>query len=172
MTISAVIVCHANKNELIDFIERLKLQSKPPDEVICLVCCMDLIGIEANILVSDVHREDWGASKCDIGLQLATKDYVWYCNTDDEPNLRLLERFSEESGDIIACDFNSRLAGSNVAVAPVIGQITRGTFTVRRELALKIGYIDRSYEADGLHAKEIAENGTFVRVAEVLYDHR
>lgn len=172
MSLSAVVVCHQDKEGLLSFLSRLKEQTKRPDEVIACVCCMDLSNIEADIVLSSPHKEDWGAEKCDQGLKLAQMDYVWYCNADDEPHKTFIERLTAEDGDIIACDFNSRLAGLNVAVAPVVGQITRGCFIVKRESAQAIGYKDRTYEADGMHAKALADSGRFVRVSENLYEHR
>lgn len=171
-TISAVVICHQDKQQLIEFLDSLKQQTRQPDEVIACVCCMELDGIDCDIIVKSPHREDWGAEKCEQGLKLATSDYVWYANTDDKPSERFLERLLGEDGDIIACDFNSRHVGQNAQVAPVVGQITRGSFIVRRELALTIGYTDRTYNADGIHAKAVAESGKFVRVPETLYEHR
>lgn len=171
MSVSAVVICHQSKDQLINFLDNLKSQTKPPDEVIVCVCCLELDGIEADIIIGSPHKDDWGAEKCDQGLKLASMDYIWYCNVDDEPHTGFLERLTRENGDIIACDFNSHLAGLNTAVAPVVGQITRGCFIVRRDVAQQIGYYHRTYEADGLHAKEIAENGSFKRVEEVLYTH-
>lgn len=156
-------------------VEALKGQTKPVDEIILTVCCIEAIeDVQADIRLLDVHRDDWGQSKCDYGLRMATKDYVGFFAPDDEYEPNYIEKLSEHEGtDIIHCQFDSHLAGHMANPRPVIGSITRGSFLVKRSIAMRNGsYDDRSHAADGAFIEKLKRKGaTDVVVAEFLYRH-
>lgn len=168
MSISAVVVGHGQS--LYPMINQLKKQSRPPDEIIAIYCCWPKQP-NADIVVRDIHRGDWGNLGCSIGLQLASKDYVGFFNSDDELDPSYIEKLMSHNEDLIYCDFHSHLTGKTEA-APVIGQITRGAYIIRTEVARKFGY-GNTYESDGILPKDIAEAGySHIRVPETLYYHR
>ena len=173
MTISAVVTAHKDRNQLLTCLKNLKKQTKQPDEVILFVSDMPINFLEANIIVKDINRNDWGHNKRDIGLRLATKDYIVFINADDEYHVEFLEKLSQHTEDLIYCDFESHLAGRIIESYPSMGTITSGNFIIKRELAQKVGWKHRDYLADGKFIMEIMEQQpTYVRVPEVLYYHR
>lgn len=171
-SVSAVIISHADKEQVLGMVKQLNEQTKPPDEFILCVCCMEIGDIEADIKLLDIHRDDVGQSKCDMGLRLATKDYVGFFSSDDyyEPNY--IEELMKHDTDIVYCDFWSRVYNNTIGANPVVGQITRGCYLVRREFAVKVGYNGREYHSDGTFIEDLVKAGASEhRVPAVLYKH-
>lgn len=176
MTISAVVISHGAKDAVIKMVDALKnTQTKPPDEIILAVCCIDSIDDipYTDIKLLDRHRDDIGQSKCDFGLRQATMDYVGFFSSDDEYQPTYLEKLSQLDADIVHSQFDSHLAGLVLTPKLSIAQITRGSFLVQRSFALEHGGYDRrDYNADAGFIEKLAKAGaTDAVVPEVLYKH-
>lgn len=163
-TISVIIPVHENEGLIDECLSKLNQQTTQPSQIIVFGCCMDRYIYP--------HHKDWGADMCQAGLDISTSDFTWFLNADDVPSDNFIERLLQEDADIIACDFTSRNTNGICEVSPQVGTITRGCFIVKTDVAKRIGYNDRSYNADGIFAQEIAKNGTFIRVPELLYEHK
>ena len=174
-TTTAVIIGHEDREALIEAIQSVYLQTLPPDEVIACVCCMSpeyLVEYGADIVVNDKHQNDVGQRFCDYGLKLASKDYVWFYSSDDYYDDNWLASMQVEPTDIILGGFDSRLVGRVEHSQPIIGQVTRGSFLVRREFAQKVGYNGREYSSDGQFIRDLVEAGaSHCSVDKVLYKH-
>lgn len=170
-TVSAVVICHADRPQLDQALDALKAQTQPPDEVIVTVCCMDTVGIQADVVLLDQHRDDWGQSKCDIGIRLATMEYVGLFSSDDGYEPTYLERMSKETADLVHCDFIHM--GSPMRSVPETNRITRGCYLVRTRVAQRVGYNHRDYAGDGRFVEDLIEAGASeVNVPETLHIHR
>jgi len=111
---------------------------------------------------------DWGHEKRAEGLQMATQDYVGFFNDDDSYDLSYLEKMlSIPDADAVFCSWNT------IPDCTFNGaSSTSGNFVVRRELAQRIGYTSRRYEADGDFIEAINASGAAVfRINELLYRH-
>jgi len=174
MTVSAVVISHGNKEAISKMVYDLRHQTKPPDEIILAVCCVDsLDDIPADIRLLDKHRDDVGQSKCDFGLRMATQDYVGFFSSDDEYDPAYIEELSKLDADILHCHFKSHLVGEVISPKPVVGEITRGSFLVRREFAIKAGGYDNwTYSGDGAFIMKLVQKGaTDAVVPKMLYKH-
>lgn len=172
MTITAVVLSHGNDEAVDTMVKSLREQTKPPDEIILIVCCIEGGAQGVDIMLFDKHREDWGHTKCAVGLQLATMDYVGFFSSDDGYEPTYLEKLSKQNADIVACGFRSHLVGEVNTPTPHVGAITRGCFLVEREFAQKIGYNSRGYSADGQFIIDLVNAGaSFAAVPEVLHYH-
>lgn len=171
MTVSAVIISHADRDQVEVTLEMLRSQTRPPEEVILTVCCMDVADLKADIVLLDRHRDDVGQSKCHFGITLATQDYVGLFSSDDSYAPHYLERMLAEDADIIHCDFQH--VGAVMRSVPIIGRITRGCYLVRASVAKTVGYNHMVYEGDGLFIEDLKKHGASdVNVPEVLHFHR
>lgn len=172
-SVSAVIIGHQDVKQVKAMIRQLKRQSQPPDEIILCVCCMDTTGIKVDIILNDRHHDDVGQSKCDMGLRLATKQYVGFFSSDDEYLPDYIEKLASVTAEVVFCDFWSHLIGKVIEARPEPGVITRGCYLVDRQFALQIGYRHRNYIGDGLFIMDLMNLGaTAKRVPELLYYHR
>lgn len=171
MTISVIVTAHADKEQLVSFLERLKKQTHQPDELI--VCMSDITpdGIKADMLVLDKNRNDWGHHKRDIGLRLATKEYVCFMNSDDEYDPSFINKMLTVNKDLMFCDWDEN--GRPQVSYPSIGTITAGNFVIRRKLAQSVGWNGRTYIADGEFIMRVMETSpAYEHVPEFLYTHR
>ena len=171
--VTAVVIAHQNKPELLTLLENLKQQTRPVDEVILCVCCMDASDIVADIKLLDIHRDDIGQSKCDMGLRLSTGDYTFLASSDDEYHPEFIERLLGQNTDLILSGFHSHLVGEVAHSEPIVGRVTRGSFLVNTRKAVEVGYNHRNYEGDGLFIEDMVKAGaSWSHVPEVLYYHR
>jgi len=167
-SLTAIIVSHGASFK--NAFEQVQKQLVKPDEIICVVCC-GKIDIPADIRVYNSHRDDWGHLARDIGLRLATKDYIWWVNCDDEYRPDFTSKLLQAGVQLAWCDWDEqgRIQESYVG----LGTITAGNFIVERELAQSVGWNHREYIADGLFCQDVWDKQpTFARVPEVLYYHR
>lgn len=172
MTVTAVVVGHQNAREMDDMLTCLRAQTRPIDQFIVVTCCMAVTPV-ADICVQDIHREDWGQTKCDIGLRLSTSDYTFFASSDDYYEPEFVDELLKHDADLILSGFNSRLAGIVTDSQPTIGRVTRGSFLVRTSKGQAVGYNHRHYEADGQFVLDlIAAGATWVSVPKILYQHR
>lgn len=172
MTITAIVLGHSDAEQIKGMLEQMHEQTKTPDEIIVCVCCMSVDWIDADKVLLDKHVDDTGQRLCDYGLRLASKDYVMFASSDDQYDVKFIERLSQETADIIHCDFYSHLLGREIQSQASLGSITRGSFIVRREIAKEIGYNHRDYNGDGHFVHDLKNAGaTDIRVPEVLYRH-
>ncbi len=172
-SISALFVCHADKQALIDAIQRLQRQTHPPDEIIALTCCIDTEGIEADVILLDRHYNDWGASKCAVGLHLATQERLMIVSVDDDYEPTFIERCLAKTEDVVLTGFYSKLVGIVTESRPEVGACTRGAYVVKTDIAKRVGYNDRSYSADGQFIKDLVGNGAnWINIQEILHYHK
>lgn len=171
MTFTAIVCSHANRPLRKSFLEHLNKQTRLPDEIITLVSDED----ETDGCIVCPNLNDWGQQKRADGLALAKSDWLGFFNVDDEYHPQYLEKMlaETEDKDIVACNFQSHLCGPGVvSTIPIVGHITSGNFIVRRSLAQKVGYNDRTYQADGRFIEELIKNDArFMPVRELLYWH-
>lgn len=120
------------------------------------------------------NRNDWGHDKRSRGVVLAESDYLGFFNHDDEYELDYIEkmmRMAEAFGaDAVYCGWTG--VHGNPVPAFSLGSSTSGNFIVRTELAQEVGYLARSYEADGHFINALANRADGIGfVDEVLYHH-
>lgn len=168
MSISCIVTVHDNREGLDRLLAQIVAQTRQPDEVIIIASDTDTTGLEAVI---DENRNDWGHEKRAKGLALAKSDYVCFMNADDEYAPEFIEEMMLDY-DLVYCNFTSRLFKDVVVSKPVLGSITSGNFIVRTELAQRVGYNHRVYEADGLFIQDIMQAGaSHHHVDKTLYFH-
>ena len=167
---------HANETGLRKMLGNLIYQTRPPDEVIVLVS--GVTPAELNSLKEDFSfvtflpresRNDWGHEKRSEGVELASKDWLGFFDDDDSYSRHYLERMFavSESADVVYCSWNV-IPRCQFALA----SSTSGNFIVRSELAKRVGYMSRAYEADGRFIEALKAEGARVnRVDELLYFH-
>lgn len=171
--VTAVVIAHQNKKELKALLSNLSQQTHPIDELILCVCCMDVTNIHADIKLLDIHRDDTGQSKCDIGLRLSTGNYTFLASSDDEYHPEFIDRLLEQDSDLILSGFHSHLVGEVRDSKPITGRVTRGSFLVKTKKAQEVGYNHRTYEGDGLFVEDMVKAGaSWSQVTRVLYRHR
>lgn len=181
-TVTVVVTAHEDVAQMADALRCVALQTWPEREVILLACCIPQLkewwGVDPEPCM-----EDYGHAKRAKGLQLARGDWVLFWNADDHYHpdaLRLLVLGARESGaDIVACDWVPKFAPRVRVPSPRVGSITSGNFIARRELAQRVGYNHRHYEADGRFIEDlVAAGASFHRIglhpsgAGPLYTHR
>ncbi len=172
MSLSAIVISHGHPEDVKKMIDLLNAQTRPPDEIIATVCCMSVDDLKVDIALRDIHREDIGQSKCDFGINLATKEYVGFFSSDDGYASNYIERMLQESADLIYCGFRSHLAGTIMTATPVVGRITRGCYFVRTSVAKRVGYKHWTYEGDGLFVQDLVSQGVSqASIPEILHYH-
>lgn len=168
-SLTAVIVAHNSPVEAIN--AQLLAQEYPPDEIILVACCMDTHGIPADIIVNNTHRDDFGHLARDIGLRLATKDYVMFAACDDEYDPKFTKTLLDANVQFAWCDWHEQ--GRIVESYVGLGSITSGNFIVETKLAQEVGWNHREYIADGKFCQDVWDRKpTFARIQEPLYTHR
>lgn len=171
--ITAVITAHRAERELSAMMDWFIVQ--PFQDVEKIVLVSDMAVRDYPNFYRCPNRDDWGHEKRSLGLFLAKGDYVAFFNTDDEYEDTYLTEMvaaTEDGTDLVYCDFYSHLFGGIRKSEPRMQAITSGNFLVKRELAQRVGYNHRVYEADGLFIEDIMKAGaTHKRVPEVLYTH-
>lgn len=180
MTITAVVVTHANPAGLRQMLDNLQAQTRKPDEVV-VVCThteigrvdywRDELGFGRYVVASIPEVGDWGHAKRAAGLALATSEYVGFFNDDDSYDPAYLERMlakaEELDADAVWCSWNENPGGGFRKF-----ESTAGNFVVRRELAQAIGWSGRHYEADGDFIDALVARGArHFKVGELLYHH-
>ena len=155
----------------------LMYQTRPPDETIVLVSGLSpalVAGLREHFPAVSFHErpdlQDWGHAKRAEGLALARKDWVGFFNDDDSYAVDYLEKMLAAGTDLVDavfCAWN-RIPGCHFG----LGSSTSGNFIVRRELAQKVTYPTRRYEADGDFIEALNRAGArSVKVDEILYHH-
>lgn len=179
MTLTAILVTHANEAGARAMLDDLLFgQSVPPDEVIC-VCTetpADVIdSLRADydpLALFDTIDEvgDWGHAKRARGLELASGEWIAFFNDDDRYDSSYLARMLEAAADdvdAVYCAWNE-----NPHCDFVKYQSTAGNFIVRTELARRIGWTGRHYEADGDFIDALVAAGARItKVDSLLYHH-
>ena len=175
MTVTAVVVSHANENGLRAILDNLLRQTRPPDEIIALCSDTDLDGVRDDYpevtFRGCENRNDWGHAKRAEGLDLASSDWVGFFNDDDsyaDTYLEtMLERAMAEEAGVVYCAWNDQAHCRFIAY-----QSTAGNFLCRTELGQRVGWHGRHYEADGAFIDGLVGSGVLVvRVDKVLYYH-
>lgn len=172
MTVTAVILSHERKDQVIAMLARLKAQTKRPDEIIISVCCMEVDDLEADVKLVDTHVDDFGHGHCDRGLRLSTADYTFFASADDDYDETFIEKLSSKKADLILGGFRSHLAGDVRISKPSVGEVTRGSFLIKTAVGQRVGYSGRSYSYDGQFILDVVKSGATVEnVAEILHYH-
>lgn len=173
MTVTAVVVCHEDKKQLLNMIRQLKEQTQPPEQIIAIACCTDIDDLGVDIALPDEHQGDWGHKGRETGLKHATEDRIGFFNCDDEYEPDFIEKLCAHGEDLVFCDFKTHAIGGRVIEShPSLGAITSGNFLVNRKLAQEVGWNHRDYLGDGKFILDITATGcTWLRIPEVLYLH-
>lgn len=173
MTLTAVLVCHANKAALEFAIEELLSQTRPPDEIVVLASDTPLEELRETYpevrFVERENEEDWGHGKRAAGIELATGEWIGFFNHDDAYDPTYLERMlsAADGHDVVYCAWNEQ-PGCDFSIY----RSTAGNFVVRAGLAKRVGWMSRRYEADGDFIEALkAEGARVARVDDVLYHH-
>lgn len=175
-TVSAVVVTHANPVGAARMLAQLETQTRPPDEVILVATetpkdALERLAYESGCAVAEVDEVgDWGHAKRAHGLDLVTGDWVGFFNDDDAYAGDYLERMlvaATDDVDVVFCEWNE-----NPGCSFAVFESTAGNFIVRRELAQRVGWHGREYEADGRFIEALKAAGArVVKVDEALYVH-
>lgn len=151
----------------------LMYQTRPPDEIIVLVSDPgDLEELKEDFPLVTFHleenRNDWGHEKRAKGLELANGEWVGFFNDDDSYSEQYLEKMLEDpDADVVYCSWNT-IPSCDFR----LGSSTSGNYIVRTELARRVGYSDRHYEADGTFINALRSTARkIVRVSDLLYHH-
>lgn len=172
MSVTAVVLSHQNKDQVVHMLKRLSEQTVKPDEVILSVCCMDVSDLVADVKVVDTHADDFGHGHCDKGLRLSTSDYTFFASADDDYDDTFIEALSAKNADLILGGFRSHLAGDVRISKPCVGEVTRGSFLIKTVTGQRIGYSGRGYSYDGQFILDVVKSGATVEnVAEILHYH-
>lgn len=181
MRFTAVVVTHANPSGLRRMLENLRTQTRPPDEVIVVCTQTDVgrvdyrraeLGFDRFVVASIAEVGDWGHAKRDVGLRLATGDWVGFFNDDDSYDPAYLERMLDKATELdveaVWCSWNENPGGDFRKF-----EATAGNFIVRTPLAQEIGWTGRHYEADGdfIDAIVASPGARTAKVGELLYHH-
>lgn len=171
-TVTAVVLCHENKQQLLATLDSLKQQTKPIDQLVVVTCCIDASDIDADIKVQDIHRDDWGQHKCDIGLRSSTSDLTFFVSSDDGYDPEFVKIMSDNDADIVLGGFKSHLVGTISNSEPQVGRVTRGSFMVRTKKGIEVGYNHRTYDGDGQFVVDIVKSGgKWSGISDVLHFH-
>lgn len=175
-TVTAVVVTHANPVGAYRMVGNLLAQTRPPDEILVVATetrreTLDDLARYETVrceMISEVG--DWGHAKRAYGLELATGDWVCWCNDDDAYRDDYLEKMlvaATSAVDVVFCEWNEN-PGCDFAIY----KSTAGNFIVRRDLAQRVGWSSREYEADGHFIEALKDAGAAaVKVDEKLYHH-
>lgn len=174
MTFTAVVVSLANESGLRNMLGQLRYQTVPPDETIVL--CADTPDVARlcedfpDVLFHEREtRNDWGHSDRDYGLSLTTSEWVGFFNDDDRYANDYIEKMLKAAGNHTAV-YCAWPYSPDCSFA--LGQSTSGNFIVKTELAQRVGWRHRHYEADGMFIEEVVRAGaSIVKVPEILYWH-
>jgi hypothetical protein len=173
MTFTAIVTAHAEDPSRI--LGNLLYQTRKVDEIICI--CSEVSGLAklrehfpSVVFVETENRNDWGHEKRAMGIDLATSDALGFFNADDSYDIRYVElmmsTLEEEAVEAVYCSWN-KIPGCAFALA----SSTSGNFIVLRGTALRAGYEDRHYEADGTFINRVRAIAHVARVDELLYYH-
>jgi hypothetical protein len=179
MSVTAIFIGHGDDMGTAKAIANLRTkQTMPPAEVIAMTCCTNphFTEVVSDILVKDKHYDDWGQSKCDAAIHLATSDYLMFCAVDDDYDPHFIEKCLSATHmnrfELVLAGFTSTKFGLTVPESlPVEGRVTRGSFIVSREAAKRIGYNHRDYAADGKFVEDMAKHVEWTVVPELLHFH-
>jgi hypothetical protein len=176
MTVTAVVVSHANENGLRTILNNLLRQTRPPDEIIAL--CSDSphiaqMGVDYPTVMfrEQDNQNDWGHAKRAEGLELARSEWVGFFNDDDSYVDHYLEamlkRAEVEEAGVVYCAWNEC---PHCAFAG--WQSTAGNFLCRTELGQRVGWHERYWHADATFIDGLKAAGArVVKVDEILYHH-
>lgn len=175
MTVTAVVVSHANEHGLRTMLNNLLRQTRPPDEVIACCSDTDLAGVRGDYPTVAFrrceNRNDWAHEKRAEGLAVAESDWIGFFNDDDsyvDSYLeRMLARAEAENADVVYCAWNEQPHCDFKG-----WHSTSGNFLCRTELGQRVGWVGRHYEADAEFIDGLVAAGAkVVRVDEILYHH-
>ncbi len=176
MTFTAIVCSHAFEQGLRNILGCLQYQIHPPDQTI--VMCSDtpdLARLREDFPWAEFHeqenREDWGHEKRARGLDLATMDFVGWFNDDSNYSSRYIDRLlntvDQFNMDVAYCDW-TYIPNCHFG----LGSSDCGNFIVRTDLAQKVGWTGRHYEADGEFIDRVGDaTDRVVKVNECLYFH-
>lgn len=157
-TFTAIVTAHADAAGMEYTIRALLAQSRKPDEIIVLASDIDCSVARERYPEVRFYKEpnlnDWGHDKRAKGLDMATSDYTGWFNHDDsyDPHYIAEMMWQAELGhDVVYCGWSKK---SNPEFK--LASSTSGNYIVKRDVALKAGYTDRHYEADGTFIDRIA----------------
>lgn len=174
MTFTAVVTSHNNLHALHNILDMLEHQTQKPNEVIVLVSGYDKKHIKDSWIICE-DLQDAGHDKRSQGLTLSNSEFTGFFNDDDFYHPQYIEKMVNyaPNHDLIYCDFISHLYGNQlVTSSPQIQRITSGNFIVRTDVAKKVGYNHRHYQADGQFIVDLLnKHATSIRLPEVLYVH-
>jgi hypothetical protein len=173
--LTAIVTSHANERGLRSILGNLLYQTCPPDEILAFCSdTPDLLRLREDfpsVLFAGCENEnDWGHAKRALGVVMAQGEWLGFFNDDDEYANDYIEKMLAAGGDndVVYCAWNEQ---------PLchfhLGSSTSGNFIIRTELAQRVGYRHRAYEADGLFIEDVKNASARVaRVDEILYTHR
>lgn len=154
----------------------LMYQTRPPEETIVFASGLEpaaVLRLREDFPHASVHarenRNDWGHEKRAEGVESATKGWLGFFNDDDWYDSTYVEKMMSagELAEAVYCGWN-RIRKPSFQ----LGSSTSGNFIVRTDLAQRLGYTSRRYEADGDFIDAIHNSGArVVFVDELLYAH-
>lgn len=175
MSVTAIVVSHANETGLRTILDNLLRQTRPPDEIIAVCSDSNVAAVRAGYPSVTFHEQDnendWGHAKRAEGLDRAASEWVGFFNDDDSYVDHYLEmmlgRAEAEDADVVYCAWN------DCPHCAFIGwQSTAGNFLCRTELGRRVGWHGRYWHADATFIDALVETGARIeRVDEILYHH-
>jgi len=184
VTFTAIVVSCGDEAGLRSILGQLRYQTRPPDETIAVVSDTPNVAQLREHFpdVTFVEQEkagDWGHQARATGLELATREWVGWFNSDDRYDPTYLEKMMGASDGVDAafCDWNDRPGD---AYFGLYGS-TAGNFIVRRVVAVGVGWptdmvsvsgMPPGYANDGRFIDAVVASGaTYRKVPEFLYLH-
>ena len=158
----------------------LARQTQSPDEVIVMYSDLPEISFCGNLPFPvkfarvQPNRNDWGHEKRDLALEMGLGgDYLGFFNADDwyDPTYieKMMEAAERTKAGFVYCAWNIS------PCEPKNDSSTSGNFIVLYEIAWRVGWKGRHYEADGQFINEVVaecnDRNPITYVPERLYRH-
>lgn len=175
---TAIVTSHQNDGGLRSMLGNLMYQTRPPDATLVIVSRpYEFQALVEDFphakFIQDQDRKDWGHFKRHMGIEIVKPEgYLGFFNDDDSYAINYLEQMvglaEDEDADVVYCNW------SGVQDCDFrLGSSTSGNFIVRAELAKKVGWRYRDYEADGKFINDLVRKGArkIVKHPSILYYH-
>lgn len=168
MTFTALVITHNQPEGLAHILKQLSEQTRQPDQTVVLWSGDEPEYQDGLTYMERPDFNDWGHDKRAVGIELAVGDYLGFFNADDSYEPDYLEEMLDPDFDVSYCDWKE-------VAAPVefkLESSNSGNFIIRTEVARRIGWTGRHYQADGEFIDAVSASGASIRhVPKVLYHH-